>query len=127
MKDFLNNLERYNYSSEIVEFLKPVAGSISNGQYKTAEKEFAGQTLKITEAIRNGSLNAGKADEIFTLLEILISDNFTTEEKKSSFSSPFSDLLMEGMHLHHYEDGSGWGPKLDDIEKLAKSILRETS
>ena len=92
---------------------------IKKNEFKKAEICFAKLTLRLIEELEAGEIKPDQADGIFTLLDIYISDNF----EEPPFTDLLSDLLMEGMILHHYGDNSNYGPDLNVMKAMARKLI----
>lgn len=116
------SLDQYvDKSSQARDFVEPIVNHIKYSRFKTAEQKFAYATLAIIDEVSEGIMEPAEADKVFTLLDIYLGDNF---EPPMPFSELFFDILFEGMLLHHYGDDTGFGPDLNQIEKMAGSLLK---
>lgn len=69
-----------------------------------------GYCAKCSSTADQKRLDPEEADRVFTLLDIYISDNFSSRyPDKDLCSGDFFELLMEGMHLHHFGDQAKLG------------------
>lgn len=115
------SLDHYKFSPSTKKQIEPTIKLIEEEQYSAAEKCFAKKAIFLIKGIDEGRVGPKEADSVFTLLDVYISDNFEV----APFDDVLFDLLMEGMILHHYNDGTDLGPDLNQMEQMARDILDE--
>jgi len=116
------SLDYIGKSSKAKVYLEPTISLIKHCQFGAAEKSFAKTAIKLIKAVAAGEIESEEANEVFTILDKYISSNF---DPPRPFNDLFLELLIEGMVIHHYGDGTGFGPDLDQMIRMAKKLLED--
>ncbi|MFH1062624.1 MAG: hypothetical protein V1747_07055 [Candidatus Omnitrophota bacterium] len=110
-------LGSYNGYTELIKCrISIIIDLIRENKIKEAEKGIATLALELIYEIEKNYLKAETADKYFTLLDIVIGDNFPEIE----FSEEIKNIIIEGMTLHDL--GSSFGPNLVDLKESIKAF-----
>lgn len=117
------DIDKYKTLHDARPILAPIVDLLNSGQYAQAEQMIAGASINLIDAINEEKLTPQFVDHIFTLMYVFIGDLDPNYE--IPFDDSLSDLLMEGMLMHHFDDDTGWGPDLTAMKQMAEELLKK--
>ncbi len=112
----MRNRAAYTYPADVLALAGPVLTLFDYGLADCGEASLASLALWVLSALEESRLKPETADDVFTLLDVYLTDLPARE-----LSSEAQELLFEGEHFHHY--GQSWGPDPEHFRGLAFQIL----
>jgi len=113
-------VEEYPFPPEAIQQIAPIITLIEAGQDPPKIRTEIGQlALNLCEGIKAGAISSAIADQVFTLLDLYLDEQYSELELGASVE----DLLFEGMLLHDL--GQDYGADLDTLENLARQVLKD--
>lgn len=113
----MTTLAEYEFPTEVIETVGPLTPLFERGLRRCAEVSIASLTLWVLEGLEQHRLKPEMADQIFTLLDVYLTDHI----KDFELSDLAQELIFEGEHFHHF--GGEWGPNPEHLRELASQIL----
>lgn len=108
-------------SQEIKKAVVSLFEMLESRKYYDVDCELISIVLKMINEISEKSLDPRDADDVCTFIYVQITDEF----KSAPINPAIADLLIEGMTLHHLNDGTGYGPDLTEMKKYAEGLERD--
>ena len=110
-------LAEYPFPQTVLARVSPFVAMVEAGKIDQARATLGQIALKICEALRSNSITPKEADQVFTLLDVYLSDNYPDLDQGSAAD----ELIFEGQFLHHY--GDEHGSDLEMMEQLARQLI----
>ncbi len=119
MAKLRTTLTDYPFPETVIAQVAPLAALVEAGDIDQARRALGRLALKIFKALRSNSIAPREADQVFTLIDVFLSDNFSTV----NMGDTADELIFEGQLMHHYGDASG--PDMKLMERLAGELIGE--
>lgn len=98
-----------------------MANLLTHGLARDVDDVLAALSLWIIDQLEAKGISPQKADEVFTLLDVFLTD----ERADVELSKEAEELLAQAQLLHHF--GGDYGPDPTYLRKLARAILARTA
>lgn len=105
-------LVRWGYGKEINERVGPILEMTEGGDVATFQRRLFELASRVLGELEEGSIAAKQADDIFMVIDLYV----TELDLRERLVEETRQLIMEGLHLHHY--GSVHGPSVELMRKL---------
>lgn len=113
------SLDSYKFDNEIQVMVSPLVDFMNKGDVDSAQKFIANLAIEVVEEIKAKSITPKQGDEVFTLIDIYIGDNYCDIQ----LDALIKELVDECMILHDLGTEFGADTKLI-VDKATEYLNR---